>query len=83
MMYGAYGLAAAPFDERVLNGMGVLTAIVDSGSFGAAGELLDMSQSGVSRSIARLEARRGIRPFDRTTRSRYPRYLRDEAHFTV
>src|SRR5579864_479464 len=57
------------FDERMLNGMGVLTAIVDSGSFAAAGEALDMSQSGVSRSIARLEARLGIRLFDRTTRS--------------
>ncbi|MGF6538510.1 LysR family transcriptional regulator [Paraburkholderia youngii] len=58
-----------PFDERVLNGMGVLTAIVDCGSFAAAGEALDMSQSGVSRSVARLEARLGIRLFDRTTRS--------------
>jgi DNA-binding transcriptional LysR family regulator len=57
------------FDERVLNGMGVLTAIVDSGSFAAAAEALDMSQSGVSRSVARLEARLGIRLFDRTTRS--------------
>ena len=57
------------FDERMLNGMGVLTAIVDSGSFAAAGEALDMSQSGVSRSVARLEARLGIRLFDRTTRS--------------
>jgi len=57
------------FDERILNGMGVLSAIVDSGSFAAASEALDMSQSGVSRSVARLEARLGIRLFDRTTRS--------------
>ncbi|SIT47716.1 Transcriptional regulator [Paraburkholderia piptadeniae] len=57
------------FDERILNGMGVLTAIVDSGSFAGAGERLDMSQSGVSRSVARLEARLGIRMFDRTTRT--------------
>ncbi|HEV3431722.1 MAG TPA: LysR family transcriptional regulator [Paraburkholderia sp.] len=57
------------FDERVLNGMGVLTAIVESGSFAGAAERLDMSQSGVSRSVARLEARLGIRLFDRTTRS--------------
>jgi len=57
------------FDERMLNGMGVLCAIVDSGSFAGAGDILDMSQSGVSRSIARLEARLGIRLFDRTTRS--------------
>jgi DNA-binding transcriptional LysR family regulator len=58
-----------PFDERILNGMGVLTAIVDCGSFAAAGVALDMSQSGVSRSVARLEARLGIRLFERTTRS--------------
>lgn len=57
------------FDERVLNGMGVLSAIIDSGSFAGAGEILDMTQSGVSRSVARLEARLGIRVFDRTTRS--------------
>jgi DNA-binding transcriptional LysR family regulator len=57
------------FDERMLNGMGVLSAIVDSGSFAAASEALDMSQSGVSRSVARLEGRLGIRLFDRTTRS--------------
>lgn len=56
------------FDERILNGMGVMTAIVDSGSFAGAAERLDMSQSGVSRSVARLEARLGIRLFDRTTR---------------
>jgi len=58
-----------PFDERMLNGVGVLTAIVDCGSFAAASVALDMSQSGVSRSVARLEARLGIRLFDRTTRS--------------
>ncbi|WP_109479528.1 LysR family transcriptional regulator [Paraburkholderia sp. C35] len=57
------------FDERILNGMGVLTAIVESGSFAGASERLDMSQSGVSRSVARLEARLGIRLFDRTTRT--------------
>ena len=57
------------FDERILNGMGVLSAIVDTGSFAAAGDMLDMSQSGVSRCIARLEARLGVRLLDRTTRS--------------
>jgi len=57
------------FDERIVNGISVLSAIVDSGSFAAAGEILDMSQSGVSRAIARLEARLGIRLLDRTTRS--------------
>lgn len=56
------------FDERILNGMSVLSAVVESGSFAGAGEILDMSQSGVSRAIARLEGRLGIRVFDRTTR---------------
>lgn len=52
-----------------MNGMGVFVAIVEQGSFAAAGETLDMSQPGVSRAIARLEARLGVRLFDRTTRS--------------
>ncbi|MGH8783381.1 LysR family transcriptional regulator [Paraburkholderia sp.] len=59
----------AGFDERILNGMGVLSAIVDTGSFAGAGDMLDMSQSGVSRSIARLEGRLGVRLLERTTRS--------------
>jgi len=57
------------FDEKILNGMSVLAAIVDHGSFVRAGETLNMSQSGISRSIGRLEARLGIRLLDRTTRS--------------
>jgi DNA-binding transcriptional LysR family regulator len=58
-----------PFDERLLNGMGVMLAIVDSGSFVGAADVLDMTQPGVSRAVARLEARLGVRLFDRTTRS--------------
>ncbi|WP_341958517.1 LysR substrate-binding domain-containing protein [Pseudomonas sp. RC10] len=57
------------FDGRLVSGMGVLSAVVDSGSFVKAAEALDMTQSGVSRAVARLEARLGIRLFDRTTRS--------------
>lgn len=57
------------FDERMLNGMGVLAAIVDGGSFAAAADALDMSPPGISRAVARLEARLGVRLFDRTTRS--------------
>jgi len=57
------------FDDRVLNGLGVLAAVVRSGSFAVAGKSLNMSQSGVSRAIARLEARLGIRLLERTTRS--------------
>ncbi|UII69888.1 LysR substrate-binding domain-containing protein [Pseudomonas sp. HN11] len=57
------------FDARLVSGMGVLSAVVDSGSFVKAADALDMTQSGVSRAVARLEARLGIRLFDRTTRS--------------
>ena len=57
------------FDERILNGMSILAAIVQCGSFAGAGKALNMSQSGASRSIARLESRLGIRLFERTTRS--------------
>jgi DNA-binding transcriptional LysR family regulator len=57
------------FDERIMNGMGTFAAIVRCGSFAGAGKTLNMSQSGVSRSIARLEARLGMRLFERTTRS--------------
>ena len=62
-------MATLGFDERILNGMGVFSAIVDSGSFARASDTLDMTQSGVSRAVARLEGRLGIRRFDRTTRS--------------
>jgi DNA-binding transcriptional LysR family regulator len=59
----------ASFDERIVNGISVLSAIIDSGTFAAAGDVLNMSQSGVSRAIARLEGRLGIRLLERTTRS--------------
>lgn len=59
----------AHFDERIANGIDVLSAIIDSGSFAGASEILNMSQSGVSRAVARLESRLGIRLLDRTTRS--------------
>jgi DNA-binding transcriptional LysR family regulator len=59
----------ASFDERIVNGISVLSAIIDSGTFAAAADILNMSQSGVSRAIARLEGRLGIRLLERTTRS--------------
>ena len=58
-----------PLTPQLLDGFRVMVAIVDARSFGRAGEALDMSQSGVSRAIARLEQRLAIRLFDRTTRS--------------
>jgi DNA-binding transcriptional LysR family regulator len=57
------------FDDRVLNGLGVLAVVVRSGNFAAAGKSLNMSQSGVSRAIARLESRLGVRLLERTTRT--------------
>ncbi|PZP71301.1 MULTISPECIES: LysR family transcriptional regulator [Delftia] len=57
------------FDVRMLDGMRVVAAIVDARSFARAGEVLDMTQSGVSRAVARLEQALGIRLLDRSTRS--------------
>jgi len=57
------------FSSQLLEGVDVMAAVVDTKSFGGAAEMLDMSQSGVSRAVARLEARLGIRVFERTTRS--------------
>jgi DNA-binding transcriptional LysR family regulator len=57
------------FDDRILNGLGVLAAVVKSGNFAVAGKSLNMSQSGVSRAIARLETRLGVRLLERTTRT--------------
>jgi DNA-binding transcriptional LysR family regulator len=57
------------FDGRMLSGVGVLAAVVEAGSFVRAGETLGITQSGVSRGIARLEAQVGVRLLDRTTRS--------------
>lgn len=57
------------FDGRLLSGIGVLTAVVEAGSFLRAGEALGLTQSAVSRAIARLEERVGIRIFHRNARS--------------
>lgn len=54
---------------KLLGGISAFSAVVETGSFVKAGDVLDISQSGVSRAISRLEARLGIRLFDRTTRS--------------
>lgn len=57
------------FDGRLLSGIGVLSAVVEAGSFVRAGEALGLTQSAVSRSVARLEERVGIRIFNRNARS--------------
>lgn len=57
------------FDGRLISGAGVLAAVVQGGSFANAADALGLSASGVSRAIARLEGRVGVRSLDRTTRS--------------
>ncbi|RZN14090.1 LysR family transcriptional regulator [Bradyrhizobium sp. Leo121] len=58
-----------PFDGRLLAGISVLAAVVQTKSFARAADTLGITASGVSRAVARLEARVGVRLFDRTTRS--------------
>jgi DNA-binding transcriptional LysR family regulator len=56
------------FDPRLLTGAGVLAAVSEAGNFARAAELLGLTPSGVSRAVARLEARVGVRLFDRSPR---------------
>jgi DNA-binding transcriptional LysR family regulator len=56
------------FDGRLLAGLSVLAAVVESGSFTRAAELHGLSASGVSRAVSRLEERIGVRLLDRSTR---------------
>jgi DNA-binding transcriptional LysR family regulator len=57
------------FDARILTGVGVLAAVTEAGNFAGAAETLGLTASGVSRAVARLEARIGVRLFDRTSRA--------------
>jgi DNA-binding transcriptional LysR family regulator len=57
------------FDSRLLSGIQVLVATVEAGSFARAATTLGITPSGVSRAVARLEQRVGIRLFDRTARA--------------
>lgn len=56
-------------EARLLGGLEVLAAVVRAGSFGRAAAALALSQSGVSRAVARLEERLGVRLFDRSART--------------
>jgi DNA-binding transcriptional LysR family regulator len=56
-------------DRRSLDGLDVLSAVVEAGSFVRAGEALGLTQSAVSRAIARLEDRIGARLFRRSARA--------------
>jgi DNA-binding transcriptional LysR family regulator len=58
-----------PFDARVLSGIGVLAAVVEARSFARAATALGLTQSGVSRAVARLEERVGVRLLQRSSRA--------------
>ncbi len=47
----------------------MLAAVVETGNFVRAADVLGLTPSGVSRAVARLEARIGVRLFDRTPRA--------------
>ncbi len=53
--------------ERI-KGIDVFVAAVDAGSFTAAADRLNLTNSAVGKAVARLEARLGVRLFERTTR---------------
>jgi len=56
-------------DRHSLDGLGILRAVVEASSFVRAGEALGLTQSAVSRAIARVEHRVGVRLFHRTARA--------------
>jgi len=56
------------FDTRLLTGVGVMATVTEAGNFARAAEILGLTPSGVSRAVARLEARVGVRLFDRNPR---------------
>ena len=55
-------------DGRVLSGVTVLAAVVETGNFARAGGALGLTPSAISRAVARLEEKLGVRLFDRTPR---------------
>ena len=57
------------FDARLLSGVGVMVAVVENGGFARAADQLGLTPSGVSRAIARLESRIGVRLFHRNSRA--------------
>ena len=56
------------FASERLKGIEVFVCVADSGSFRAAAERLNLTASAISKGIARLEGRLGVRLFQRTTR---------------
>jgi DNA-binding transcriptional LysR family regulator len=56
-------------DGRLVGGLVILAAVAEARSFGRAAKRLGMTQSGVSKAIAKLEARLGARLIHRTSRA--------------
>lgn len=56
------------FSSERLKGIDVFVCVSDHGSFTAAAEKMNLTASAISKSIARLEKRLGVRLFQRTTR---------------
>jgi DNA-binding transcriptional LysR family regulator len=56
-------------DGRLVSGLVVLAAVADARSFGRAAERLGMTQSGVSKALAKLESRLSTRLVHRTSRA--------------
>lgn len=56
-------------DSKLVSGVSVLFAVVEAGTIARAAEALGLSPSGVSRALARLEQRIGVRLLARTTRT--------------
>src|SRR5271168_699869 len=56
------------FDTRLLTGAGVVAAVTETGNFAGAAEMLGLTPSGISRAVARLETRVGVRLFNRNPR---------------
>ncbi|HWT59753.1 MAG TPA: LysR family transcriptional regulator [Rhizobium sp.] len=61
-----------------LKGISIFVETVEAGGFSAAAERLHLTRSAVSKTIARLEERLGVRLFNRTTRAQN---LTDEGRF--
>jgi len=55
-----------------LTAMQTLVRVIDTGSFSAAARQLDIGQPAVSKTIAQLEERLGVRLLTRTTRGLTP-----------
>ena len=55
--------------SSLVGGLDLLSAVVETRSFVRAGERVGLTQSGVSRAIARLEQQVGVRLFDRNARA--------------